>query len=1073
MENKNSNFYTLGLDIGANSIGWAVLQTDEEENPIGLLGSGVRIFEAGAEGDIESGREESRAKPRREARLARRRLDRLARRLNKLFYALQSRGLMPPETPLSEDEIKYARMKKALTKQKIITELDKQLLEKWSGVLTHEGLPQKEARRLAAKKLPYILRAKALDEKLDLFELGRAIYHLAQRRGFLSNRIAEPKDEEELGKVKAGISELSKRIEESGSRTLGEYFSKLDPEEERIRGRWTSRQMYMDEFGQIWAAQKKHYPEILTDEFKATLFDIIFYQRPLKEQTHLIGKCELENEQNGLENQPRAPMALLDAQRFRLLQKVNDTRIRTIESDWTPLPRDLAQKLVAELETREKMTVKEVRKFLGLEKDIIINFERSDPKYQYIGNRTAAKLISIFGLERWRSFSKERQDSIVQDILSDDVPGEELKRRGIKWGLDEDAAQRLADLVLESGYCNLSLKAIKKLLPLMEKGIPYASAVLEVYDFPAPEPLDYLPPVVKVLPEIRNPVVMRALTELRRVVNHIIKRFGKPSRINVELARELKKNKKERKTLTEKIKKNESAREKARKEIMKEAGIPEEQISRADTEKYLLAEECNWECPYTGRKISMGNLFGPNPQFDVEHIIPFHRSFDNSFFNKTLCYHEENRLVKRGRTPFEAYGHNPTRWEEILHRVKQFKGEAASEKLKRFTMKNLESLEDFTTRQLNDTRYASKLARRYLSVLYGVKEKEAQKYIKANKGQITAHIRNALDLNRILGNGAEKSRDDHRHHAIDAIAIALTTPSITKRISDVASRSLRPGGWKNVEVPKPWDTFYADVVQSINNIIVSHRISRKVSGPLHEETIYSPPKISKDGKSYVHVRKRLDALSTSEINEIVDPVVQKIVLDKFNELGGGDPKKVFSDPQNHPFLTAKDGRKIPIHKVRIRKTSSPFKIGNGPNERDVVHKSNHHLEIIEVTDKKGRKKWEGVVVSMYEAYLRKKQGLPIVQRDHGEGKKFLFSLANKDTIEIDDEKGKRELFIVRSLWEDMGSARISFTSIIDARPLPELKKGGALKSARMEPLRKANCRKVIITPLGEIRWAND
>jgi CRISPR-associated endonuclease Csn1 len=566
---------------------------------------------------------------------------------------------------------------------------------------------------------------------------------------------------------------------------------------------------------------------------------------------------------------------------------------------------------------------------------------------------------------------------------------------------------------------------------------------------------------------------MRALTELRKVVNHIIKRFGKPSQINVELARDLKKNKRERKTLTEKIKKNESAREKAKKKILEEAGIPENQISRADIEKYLLAEECNWECPYTGRRISMGNLFGPNPQFDVEHIIPFHRSLDNSFFNKTLCYHEENRLVKQGKTPFEAYEHNPVKWEEILNRVKQFKGEAAQEKLRRFTMKNLESFEDFTTRQLNDTRYASKLARRYLAVLYGVKEKEAQKYIKANKGQVTAHIRNALDLNRILGDGGDKTREDHRHHAIDAIAIALSTPSIIKQLSDAASRAKRVGGWKGAEVTPPWESFYADVVQSINNIVVSHRISRKVSGPLHEETIYSPPKVSKDDKTYVHVRKRLDALSSSEINEIVDPVVQKIVLDKFNELGGGDPKKVFSDPQNHPFLTAKDGRKIPIHKVRIRKSISPFKIGNGPNERHVVHKSNHHLEIIEVTDKKGRKKWEGKIVSMYEAYLRKQRGEPIVQRDHGEGKKFLFSLANRDTIEIDDEGGGRELFIVRSLWEDIVSARISFTSIKSANPLPELKKEKALKSARMEPLRKLNCRKVIVTPLGEVRWAND
>lgn len=209
----------LGLDIGTNSVGWALVKTDKRKIPIGIVDMGVRIFEESVSGDISSGKEESKNSERRAKRLIRRQLNRRKRRLAKLFCLLQRLGFLP-DGERADD---------------ILRAYDVSLFEKYSKLLPESDL------RYFSHTLLYRLRAFALDNELEDFEFGRVIYHLAQRRGFLSNR-KSPAKEEEKGKVKVGISNLQKAIEESQSRTLGEYFSKINPEEKdsRIRTRWTS-----------------------------------------------------------------------------------------------------------------------------------------------------------------------------------------------------------------------------------------------------------------------------------------------------------------------------------------------------------------------------------------------------------------------------------------------------------------------------------------------------------------------------------------------------------------------------------------------------------------------------------------------------------------------------------------------------------------------------------------------------------------------------------------------------------------------------------------------------------------
>jgi CRISPR-associated endonuclease Csn1 len=1039
----------LGLDLGSNSVGWALV-AENKTGTARILRAGVRVFDAGVEGDIESGRDESRNAKRRTARQQRKQLDRRNRRHVKVILLLQRHGLMPDGELAIDAE-----------RDRILKQLDRALFEKYRGFAAVD-----ETLRPRIAQLPYFLRARALDYALEPLELGRVLYHLAQRRGFQSNRKSAPKDEDE-GVVKADIAKLTAAMKDSGARTLGEYFSKLDPHEHRIRARWTSREMYRSEFERIWEAQAAHHPGILTTELKVALCDAMFFQRKLKSQKHLVGKCELEDQRK------RAPLALLESQRVRYLQKVNDLRI-VEDGTERPLTDEQRRLLIDALESQDEMKFTSMRtKFLKLGKSTTFNLERGGEEKIY-GNRTAAKLKRVMG-ETWDSLSESERAQIVEDVLS--IENEDaLKKRGMsRWGLTEEDAIQFSGIRPEPGYGRFSRQALRKLIPLMQIGTPLQTAIKEIYG-----PARLQRPIVNLLPivqesglEIRNPAVQRTLTETRRVVNALLegplKSYGKPYFIRIELARDLKRPRKERENMWKRNRQREKIRNRALAEVKNKTG--NEHPSRGDIERWLLAEECNWECPYTGQRISAGNLFGDSSQFDIEHIIPWSRCFEDSFANKTLCYHEENRNRKGKGTPWEVYGDTPE-WDTIIARVKAFKSDFRDEKLRRFQLRELSSFDDFSARQLNDTRYATRLAADYLGLLYGGQiDSDGTRRIQAGRGQVTAALRNAWGLNGVLSEGPRKSRDDHRHHAIDAIAVALTNAKTVHMLSKSAQSAGPEHGrrrwWKHV--PLPWDGFLNDVQSAIDGITVSHRVSRKVAGALHEETLYSRPRTDEDGKPCVHVRKKIEALSPNDVDNIVDAAVCACVKTKLEELGTNEPQKAFKTREDHPCLVTHDGRLIPIHKVRIRKREKTFEVGREARVRNVVPASNHHTEIIETTDKRGNVRWEDIIVDQYTALQRLRNGEPIIQRDHGERNRFVMSLAGGEIIEMDGEVGTRVLYAVRGVSKDI----VTFVQLCDSRLKKDIIASKQWGSLRLNGLRQRNCRKVLVTHLGEVRNAND
>lgn len=1059
--------YRLGLDIGVQSIGWAVLPV--EPLKFELLKLGVHCFESGTgtESDIEKGTDESRNTARRMARSARRLLRRRSQRMVRLANELKRIGLLPD-----------CWMRVPEERNRMFQELDQKL-----SVFCAVG------DRREAHLLPYILRAKALDQRLPEHAVGRALYHLAIRRGFLSNRKTQGKDEYE-GVVKTGIQNLEREIQEANCRTLGEYFSKLDPEEVLVRKLWTSRQMHEKEFEMIWDSQARFHPE-MTEEAKKRVHHAIFFQRPLKSQKFLIGKCRLEPQHR------RAPAASLEMQRFRYWQKILDLTY-TIDDgcEEFPLTPEQQDLLAEELEKKESMTFKEIAKLLGFKSSqkVEFNLQRGGEK-KLLGNTTSFRLGKVLG-DRWPQMTEAEKKTLVDEILQyQSESGLQKRLQDKAFGFTPDEAAKVAATRLEGDYGSLSRRAISKILPLMiEKRIRFKEAENLLYpqSAKAEEVVDFLPPLCKDKGcVLTNPVVTRALTELRKVVNAIIREYGKPERIVVELARDLKRSRKERESLSKKMREQETLRKNAKTKIQKKMHIQEP--SNLDILKVMLAEECDWKCPYTGKTIKIEALLSKKSPFDIEHILPFSRSMDNSFANKTLCDEYENRHVKKNRTPYEAY-HDTDRWPEFEARIKKlFQDKKISRaKLEHFLTPEISN--DFANRALNDTRYISRQATTYLAKLYGGQIELSDEGAESGKrriftcnGQATAWLRDEWGLNGILNKEEDrKNRSDHRHHAIDALVVAFCNQTIVEQLSRAAEASKQYGKFRlfnQIDQPRP--NFLKVVRKAVEQINVSYRSSRKVSGALHEETNYSKPylELNKYGKlqEFRHKRIPLSKLTKDNIQKIVDGGIRRIVEQKLAEIG--DIKK-FANPENIPFreVITKEGekRRIPIKQVRIKDANTTITIGHGPTQRFVVPGNNHHVEIVATLDTKGNEiRWTGHVVTLFDAIQRKKQGKPVIQRDHGPGKRFKFSLAINEYMLLDKPDSNPQLYRVISLEKD-GRINMKLHTDASASPSKDNSKTKEERNAARNASRfninkdlRGKSQKVKVDYLGGIHPAND
>lgn len=1060
----------LGLDIGTNSIGWCLIDYDEAR-PGGyhIVDCGVRIFSDGR--DPKTGA--SLAVDRRGARAMRRRRDRYIGRRSAFLDTLVRHGLMPANA----DEA-----------------------------------------RLIAEKDPYTLRARALEARLDPYEIGRALFHLNQRRGFLSNRKAERRQKDsEDGKIASGARSLDMAMAEVGADTLGQFLAGRPEKRVRLNGESQGYDFYPQrrhvdwEFGRIWEAQRAYHPELLTDAARDALHRILFFQRPLKEPE--VGVCTFVNSER------RLPKAHPLFQERRLYEEVNQLEVTTPGEAPRKLTLDERDALILELRGKKNVPFARLAKRLKLEPDQSFN-KASETRTGLAGNEVYAALSDKkrFGAA-WAHLDPDRQWTIVQRLLDEEDPNALHAFLTSECGLDADHAVATAKTPLPEGHGRLGETATRRILDELKRAvITYDKAVVQVgagwhhSDERTDTKLDRLPyygellsrdippgtqvatdPPEKRWGKITNPTVHIGLRQLEKLVNAVIAVHGKPREIVVELARELKLNEKDKEEHNRRIRKD-TADAQRRSRVLRGVDADDRQIADAiapDTganrallklwEELNPANPLDRRCPYCAEPIGAVALF---TECDVDHIIPYSRSLDDSAGNKVIAHRHCNR-AKGNRTPYERWGHEPERWDRIaeqvgrLHRSKQWRfGPDA--------MQRVEGESGFIARQLTDTQYLSRLAGKYLGSLYPTKDDGGVYVI---PGRMTAMLRRLWELNSLLPDhnyvdnrhsGAPKNRLDHRHHAIDAAVVAVTTRGLLNQIARAAGRAEeRDLDRLFDDLKQPWDGFREELGAVLAEVIVSFKADHgrrgvpsrhldTTSAKLHDDTAYGlTGEVGVDGKTPVVVKRvgfhTLEPKDIADDARIRDAVLRRELQGATAGLSGtaflqalarfSSDHPVFRGIRHVRVLGERAGTPT-LNVIPIRdRTGRPYK----------AYKGNANARFLVWRMPDGA--WKHTTITMFAAHQRDRE----LVRPHPAARKVL-DLRQNDLVAIERGAGVEIMRVVK--FSDGG--QVTFAAHNE---------GGALKtrdsmSNDMDPfkyvsptasgLKKLKARQVRIDPLGRL-----
>ena len=989
----------LGIDTGTNSLGWAVVDKNET-GEYSLVRKGSLIFQEGVK--IEKGIESSKASERTGHKSLRKHYFRRRLRKIEVLKVLIKYGLCPP---LSDEVLHLWHVKKQYP-------LDE-------AFLFWQRTDEKFGRN------PYYFRHVCLHEKLDLSEeseryvLGRAMYHLAQRRGFLSNRI-DQSDDKESGKVKESISELSDEMQKAGCEFLGDYFYKLYNEKGvtvRIRNRYTDREEhYKKEFYEICNVQGLDAEQI--HDFERALY----FQRPLKSQRQGVGRCTMEP------SRPRCADSHPAYERFRMLSFINNIKVKgPNDIDLRPLNEEERKKIYG-LFYKKSIDFKDIAKAIAGKKNYQYIKDKGDLPYKFnyrmsqgvTGCPTTACLIDIFGENYSESIAEqyvlsagktiEQMTDDVWNVLYSFADKDKVKAWGMeKLQLDEETAEKFSKIRLSHSFASLSLCAIRKILPWLESGMIYSHAVMmaKIPDIvgkdiwsqysetivreltelisnfnPKDESMqgtldfcikDYLrnnfdlnsgaadklyhPSMIETYPDavknkdgvyqlgsprtnaVRNPMAMRSLHQLRKVINMLLREgvIDQNTEVHIEYARELNDSNK-RQAIARWNKEREKARAGYASDIVKlykEETGKEIVPTDVDILKFQLWEEQGHICLYTGEQIGLADFIGPNPRYDIEHTVPRSVGGDSTLENLTLCSSRFNRDVKKAKLPTELSNHDEIMarldlWKEKIEELRKNADKVRTHsamakdikdsliqkrhrirleldywegKYRRFQM--TEVPEGFSRRQGAGIGLVGKYAGLYLKSLFHRNDDRTKSNVRVVKGATTAEYRKMWG---IQDEYEKKSRDNHIHHCIDAIVIACISPGEYNETARYYQQyeEYERGRANKPQFKKPWPTFTEDIKALGKELLVVHdtpdnmpKQSRKkvktpkgiiyqqgdtARGSLHSDTYYGA--IEKDGEIRYVVRRALSSLEKmTEVDNIVDEIVKEKVKAAIAEKG--------------------------------------------------------------------------------------------------------------------------------------------------------------------------------------------
>lgn len=956
--------YSLGLDIGITSVGWAVIDLEKER----IHDLGVRIFERAE--DPQSG--DSLAKPRREARSARRRLKRRRQRLNNLKSFFVDNCIIGRE-----------HVEEILSPQSAYNKLD-----------------------------VYRLRVKALSEPLTPEELLKVFYQITKRRGFKSNRRVQEEADAEGGRVSKALKANEQILADKGYETVGEALSKDGAYATHRRNKRDdysnsfARDDFEKELLRIIEVQR---PCTLKDVDDASITDLLYgisggdvinksavlYQRPFIDEAlikKMIGNCTFEA------GEKRAPRASYSFELFRLVSDLAHLEYVPRQSskraaDVIRLTSEQVNDVVRAAKMGGKLTYKKVREAANISDDFVAAYVRgkiadNDPygEENDFGNLKAYHDIRL-ALKKlpddWVTVENEASLNQIAYILTTEKSDEGIIKALEVLPVSASAKQAILRIKPANfnAFCHLSIKALQKITPHIMNGETYDKACgLVGYDFRKKG---------VGLEQITNPVVKRAIAQTIKVVRAIERKYGEPYYIRVETARELAKNYKDRKSLEQEQKENQ-AKNAALLEKIEEQGVTAP--TGMQIIKFKLYNEQNAKSLYSGVPIDLERLFHDDNAYQVDHIIPFSRSGNDSLTNKALVITAENQ-EKGNKTPFEWIGGDNARWRQFTALVEatyktlpvekgdkgakdryKFNGYAFKKKANLLAQSYTRSGWTESPRALNDTRYITKFVQNYLrqTVNFANSERSSEQRVFAPNGTLTAYMRKRWGL-------AKDRTEDVLHHAKDAAVIGAMDQRIIQQANLYAKRGEITRALQNARTiqektdlltgeivdeveftraqheklvhealsadhfPEPWERFREEIewrtrsipanelrdkmqnftsyddefVSGLQPIFVSRMPNRKVSGGAHKETLRSS-RADEEGNRTVRTplaNVKLKDLESSPVKD-ADPRLYEALKARLRA-HGDKPDKAFAEP-----LYKKDRHGHDSHQVRAIKVAS-------------------------------------------------------------------------------------------------------------------------------------------------------
>ena len=930
--------YTLGLDIGIGSVGWAVLQNGADDLPVKIKDLGVRVFTEAEHPKTGA----SLAQPRREARSSRRRIRRRRHRKERIKNLIEEQEIM------TWDEINH--------------------LFKSTDFVQDV----------------YELRADGLDRCLMQDEWVRVLIHLAQRRGYRSNSTAEAAKDQETGAVKQALSANEELMKEKNYRTVGEMFCKdekftlIMPDGRVIRKtrnapdsyRFTvTRDMVEAEAKLLFERQRLFGNEYASEAFEGAYLAILLGQRNFDEgpggnspyrNPDLRGYCIFEKEER------RAFKACYTFEYFKLLQDINHIRLVSNETLPTALDQQQREKIIALAMKSANLNYQSIRKELQIPDSLrfnMVRYETEKPAKVYEKKTKFSEMQSYHKIKKalgtsFHSLSVEQLDGIGEILSlykSDKRRIENLEQLG----LTAEMMEPLLTLSFSKAG-HLSLTAMRKLIPHLEQGINYSDACTVVYGDHRAHTGAQKTKLLSynrlredgALEAITNPVVLRAVSQTIKVVNAIVRKYGSPQFVNIELAREMSRNWLQRKQAEKQNEKNRSANDTVRKQIEE---VKKARATGLDIVKFKLFCEQKEVCMYSGTPLDINRLFEPG-YVDIDHIIPYSCSFDDSYTNKVLVLSSENRQ-KGNRLPLAYMANDAQKAEQFRIRVETtIRDYRKRQKLLKDHLSEEEE-KSFRERNLSDTQYITRAVYNILNDYLEIAPSKSKRPVRAVNGVITDYIRKRLGLKKVR-------EDGDLHHAMDAAIVAIITDSMTQRISNYSKRrewnKKRTSDYVDPETgelltreaydekyapdfPEPWLMFrkelearlsenpYDEIMalhlpmydadEEIKPVFVSRMPNRKVTGAAHKETIRSAKKQGCSVSKTPLTELKLD--KEGEIKGYYEPGSDRLLYEALKtrlKEYGGDAKKAFAEPFHKP---KRDGTPGPIvQKVKTYETTS-------------------------------------------------------------------------------------------------------------------------------------------------------